>query len=503
MKDNSYYISNRSMKGNNDGAYRENSKKAHYSYKSHSLYVLLMTLSILSLFLISNILTLPSETILMFASSGQDEDDDEEENNTGSSLGDSDESEIIDEDTLLPYNNSEYGIRMNYPSEWSYQEVQAPTDATIIPIVNMFPPISDDPNAVTFLQIGIEELETPFSIDEYSRSIINGYRENRLNFDLVSSNTGNTLSGLPTYEIVFTDSANGTDRKLMEVGALDSDHNRVYYLLFNTEESRYDLFVPALESMIDSFQLFSIGEVSVINGNVNNDTISDTISNGTIQDGSTTTTTTTVPLFSMPQNGTDISASSIQSNDMLVYENSTYGISLLYPATWKYSDPVKSPEERTVFITLFEPMAESGAAYLGIARDVFNVNETLDTYLAEVIQSYRGNTLNFTLISTAMSPDLNSPPQLAGNPAYSLLYSHSDPGTGDMLLTEEIGTIVPGTNFAYYFYYTADIPSYNNYIADALSIIDSLEIHLTNLNVTESEETNIFDILESLESGEI
>lgn len=112
----------------------------------------------------------------------------------------------------------------------------------------MFPPISDDPNAVTFLQIGIEELETPFSIDEYSRSIINGYRESRLNFDLVSSNTGNTLSGLPTYEIVFTDSANGTDRKLMEVEALDSDNNRVYYLLFNTEESRYDLFVPALES---------------------------------------------------------------------------------------------------------------------------------------------------------------------------------------------------------------------------------------------------------------
>ena len=386
MKDNSYYISNRSMKGNNDGAYRENFRKVHYSYKSHSLYVMLMTPSILSLFLISNILTLPSETMLMFASSGQGEDDDEEEeeeNNTGISLGDSDESEIIDEDSFLPYNNSEYGIRMNYPSDWSYQEVQAPTDATIIPIVNMFPPISDDPNAVTFLQIGIEELETPFSIDEYSRSIINGYRESRLNFDLVSSNTGNTLSGLPTYEIVFTDSANGTDRKLMEVGALDSDNNKVYYLLFNTEESRYDLFVPALESMIDSFQLSSIGEVSVINGNVNNDTIS----NGTTQDGSTTTTTTTVPSLSMSQNNTDISSSSIQSNDMLVYENSTYGISLLYPATWKYSDPVKSPEERTVFITLFEPMAESGAAYLGIARDVFNVNETLDTYLAEVIQS--------------------------------------------------------------------------------------------------------------------
>lgn len=501
MKDDIYYIFSRSLKGDNDGDYRENSWKVHYFCKSYILYVLLMTMGILSFFLISNIFTLQPEIILVFASSEQDEgdDDEEEENNTGSPLGGSNESEISDVDSFLSYNNSEYGLRMNYPSDWSYQEVQALTDAAIIPIVNMFPPISDDPNAVSFLEIGIEDLETPFSIDEYSRSVINGYRETRLNFDLVSSSTDNTLSGLPAYQIVFTDSANGTDRKLMEVGALDSDNNRVYYLLFNTEESRYDLFVPALESMIDSFQLSSIGEKSIISGNVTNDNIS----NGTMQESSTTTPSITFPPLSISQNDTAISSSDIRSNDILVYENSTYGVSLLYPATWKYSDPIKSPEERTVFITVFEPAAESGAAYLGIARDVFNVNETLDTYLAEVIQSYRGNTLNFTLISTAMSADLISPPQLAGNPAYSLLYSHIDPITRDMLLTEEIGTIVPGTNFAYYFYYTANIPSYNSYINDALSIIDSLEIHLTNLNVTESEETNIFDILESLESGEI
>lgn len=52
-------------------------------------------------------------------------------------------------------------------------------------------------------------------------------------------------------------------------------------------------------------------------------------------------------------------------------------------------------------------------------------------------------------------------------------------------------------------YYTADIPSYNQFVDDAVSIADSLEIHLTNLNTTESEETNILDILESLQSGEI
>jgi hypothetical protein len=505
MKDNIYHIFDISLKGGDDSDYQESSWKLHYFYKSHVPYVILTAMSIVSFFLISNILVLQPEIMLVFASSGQDEDDDnneeEEENNTGtSSLGDT-ESEIDDTNSFLSYNNSEYGIRMNYPSDWSYQDVQPPTNTAVIPIVNMFPPISEDPNAVTFLEIGIENLENPFSINEYSRSVINGYRESRLNFNLVSSNTDSTLSGLPAYEIVFTDSANGTERKFMEVGAIDSSTNRVYYLFFNTEESRYDLFVPTLESMIESFRLAHVSGESLIRSS--NDVTNNDISNDTMEAESTTAPATTLPSLSVSQNDTANSSSNIQSNDMLVYENSTYGVSLLYPATWNHSDPIKSPEERTVFITVFEPAAESGVAHLGIARDVFNVNETLDTYLAEVIQSYRGNTLNFTLISTDMSPDLISPPQLAGNPAYSLLYSHIDPITGDMLLTEEIGTIVPGTNFAYYFYYTADIPSYNRYIDDALSIIDSLEIHLTNLNITESEETNIIDILESLESGEI
>jgi hypothetical protein len=186
-----------------------------------------------------------------------------------------------------------------------------------------------------------------------------------------------------------------------------------------------------------------------------------------------------------------------------LYENSSYGISVLYPASWDQYQPISDPESRTTFITGFEPTGANGTAVFAVARDTFSSNETLDTYLAETVQSYRGNTLNFTLISTAISPDTATPPLLAGNPAYSLLYTHTNPDSGAMLLTQEAGTIIPETNMVYYAYYTADIPSYNQFIDDALSIADSLEIHLTNLNMTESEETNIIDILESLQSGEI
>jgi hypothetical protein len=502
MKDNNtHHLSSYDKKESDDNCYQQNSWKVHYFCKSYILFISLIAICSLSLFVTSDTLILQPKIGLVLASSSEGEDDDDEDdeennsNNIEAPLGASDGSETSDTaaiDSYLTYNNSEYGIRMNYPSDWSYQEAQAPTNAAIFPIVRMFPPISDDPNAVTFLEIGIEDLGNPFSIDEYSRSTINAYRESRQNFDLVSSNTEDTLSGLPAYELVFTDSANGTDRKLMEVGALDSDNNRVYYLLFNTEESRYDLFVPALESIIDSFQLASVDGSTI---------------NATTAPSSLLPSSSAVP-DSISQNDTDISSSlssatDIESDDILLYENSSYGISVLYPASWDQYQPISDPESRTTFITQFEPTDTNGTALFAVARDTFSSNETLDTYLAETVQSYRGNTLNFTLISTAISPDTATPPLLAGNPAYSLLYTHTNPDSGTMLLTQEAGTIIPETNMVYYAYYTADIPSYNQFIDDALSIADSLEIHLTNLNLTESEETNIIDILESLQSGEI
>ena len=504
MKDNNtHHLSSYDKKESDDNSYQQNSWKVHYFCKSYILFISLIAICSLSLFVTLDTFILQPKIGLVLASSSEgeaDDDEDDEENNSNNietPLGASDDSETSDAaavDSYLTYNNSEYGIGMNYPSDWSYQEAQAPTNAAIFPIVRMFPPISDDPNAVTFLEIGIEDLGNPFSINEYSRSTINAYRESRQNFDLVSSNTEDTLSGLPAYELVFTDSANETDRKLIEVGALDSDNNRVYYLLFNTEESRYDLFVPALESVIDSFQLSSVDGSTI---------------NATTAPSSLLQSSPAVP-DSISQNDTDTdisstlpSATDIESDDILLYENSSYGISVLYPASWDQYQPISDPESRTTFITQFEPTDANGTALFAVARDTFSSNETLDTYLAETVQSYRGNTLNFTLISKAISPDTATPPLLAGNPAYSLLYTHTDPDSGAMLLTQEAGTIIPETNMVYYAYYTADIPSYNQFIDDALSIADSLEIHLTNLNMTESEETNITDILESLQSGEI
>lgn len=141
----------------------------------------------------------------------------------------------------LTYENPIYGISIDYPSKWTYQEAQEDSFAntTIFSIVDIAPPISEDPNVVTNFQIGIEDLESPISLDQYVRTVINSYRGN-LNFSLISVDDNAMLSGRPAYEIIFTDvTEDGIERKSIERGTIDEANNRVYYLAFITEASMY------------------------------------------------------------------------------------------------------------------------------------------------------------------------------------------------------------------------------------------------------------------------
>jgi hypothetical protein len=167
----------------------------------------------------------------------------------------------------LTYENPIYGISIDYPSKWTYQEAQEDSFAntTIFSIVDIAPPISEDPNVVTNFQIGIEDIESPISLDQYVRTVINSYRGN-LNFSLISVDDNAMLSGRPAYEIIFTDvTEDGIERKSIERGTIDEANNRVYYLAFNTEASMYEKFLPVVQIMIESFKLNTSGLSSMEN----------------------------------------------------------------------------------------------------------------------------------------------------------------------------------------------------------------------------------------------
>ena len=171
----------------------------------------------------------------------------------GSNLSNNNDSNI----SFLTYENPIYGISIEYPSAWTYQEPEEESSAntTIFSIVDISPPISEDPDVATNFQMGIENLQSPISLDQYARTVINSYRGN-LNFSLISVDLNSTLSGRPAYQIIFTDvTEDGIERKSIERGTVDEVNNRVYYVAFNTETSMYEKFLPIVQTMMNSLKL--------------------------------------------------------------------------------------------------------------------------------------------------------------------------------------------------------------------------------------------------------
>ena len=103
---------------------------------------------------------------------------------------------------FLTYQNSTYGVKIQYSSSWGVQTgVNVLDEKGIlvqpIDIADIAPPIGSDPNAVTYFQVGVEQQLNPGetkNIDLYLRSIINAYRFNSTDFSIVSANTHASLA---------------------------------------------------------------------------------------------------------------------------------------------------------------------------------------------------------------------------------------------------------------------------------------------------------------------
>jgi hypothetical protein len=162
---------------------------------------------------------------------------------------------------FLTYQNSTYGVKIQYPASWGVQtgvnlfdakgQLEQPID-----IADIAPPIGSDPNAIAYFQIGVEQELTAAdtkNIDLYLRNIINAYRSNSTDFHLASATIHATLAGKQAYSLVFTDTYQGFPTKTMIRGIVNGDKN--YYLLFTAEAAKFDSFLPTVQKMINSFEL--------------------------------------------------------------------------------------------------------------------------------------------------------------------------------------------------------------------------------------------------------
>ena len=152
------------------------------------------------------------------------------------------------------------------------------------------------------------------------------------------------------------------------------------------------------------------------------------------------------------------------------YQNSTFGFKLSYPFNWYATDGY--PFDNTVHFypantTQNTPNTYNGEFAVTIEK---NTSSTEDELVNKIISSYAVNP-DFTLINSSAKTTL------AGNPAYQLVLTYSNPIYGKLLVME-VGAVIHET--LYRLTYSVDPSNYHLDLPTVQEMIDSFDIFDTS-----------------------
>jgi hypothetical protein len=163
----------------------------------------------------------------------------------------------ITAEDFLTYENTTYGIRIQYPAIWQVGESNQTSQDNVKTIVAFRSPkdrISD--TIAESVIIGVENLppEENISLDSYSTLQIAGLTQSFPDFDLEQS-TPITLAGSPGHKIVYSETVQQHPIKTMLVWAIKD--NKAYIITFAGEEVKFSDYLPTIQKMIDSFEFIN------------------------------------------------------------------------------------------------------------------------------------------------------------------------------------------------------------------------------------------------------
>jgi serine/threonine-protein kinase len=152
---------------------------------------------------------------------------------------------------FLTYDNSSYGIKIQYPSSWDKEENGTKQD-TETDVVTFSPPAI---NSNASLDITIDDIsdEKGTSLAQYASDGISDLKQSLKDFKLTGSTTNNVLAGVHAYKSIYTYSDENTIFKDMEIGVIKGD--KAYILTYEGGINEYDKYLPVIQQLINSFQI--------------------------------------------------------------------------------------------------------------------------------------------------------------------------------------------------------------------------------------------------------
>jgi hypothetical protein len=196
-----------------------------------------------------------------------------------------------------PYENSTYGIKIQYPSNWTKQESQNQGSGEIVKF--------SSPRGTTPVQLRISEgqrLPQNMSLEQWSNATINGFNQSFTKFTLIDSNS-TTLAGFPAHKIVYTAIIPSTALELKFMQILTIKDSKTYLITYGTLPTDFSTYLPSIQTMINSFAFIPV----------------------------------TTPASAIPSNTT-----TTPTTHFLTYQNPAAGFKVNYASSWLKSENISA-----------------------------------------------------------------------------------------------------------------------------------------------------------------
>ena len=145
---------------------------------------------------------------------------------------------------LLDYTNSTAGIKIQYPSNWQPQRPDNPFDT-----LRFISPIGG------ILGIQVSDIPLHVSLGQEATSGVNMLSKSFDNFSLLSSTPTTIAGGNPAQRIEYTAKQGQLDLRFIQVVTIKD--GREYILTFGAPKDQFPSDLPAVQQIVDSFQIIS------------------------------------------------------------------------------------------------------------------------------------------------------------------------------------------------------------------------------------------------------
>ena len=159
--------------------------------------------------------------------------------------------EISDRPQLTEYRNENYGISLEYPEDWTIEELEDPITGEIAVIVSPLENASDSFQEKIYLSVDNYAADR----EEYSRYLLDRIRDNDNVMNVTYKKDSTPLGDRATQSIIYQRKQDNIDLQQKETFTFQND--KVYSITYVAEKNKYQKFIDTVDRVIKSFTINS------------------------------------------------------------------------------------------------------------------------------------------------------------------------------------------------------------------------------------------------------